>query len=75
MLQSVGSQGVRHESCLPMKETQDAGPVPGSGRSPGVGHGNPLQYSCLRNPMDGGAWQTIVQGVTEELDMMEQLNK
>ena len=57
MLQSMGSQGVRHESCLPMKETQDAGPVPGSGRSPGVGHGNPLQYSCLENSIDRGAWQ------------------
>ena len=37
--------------------------IPGSGRSPGKGNGNPLQYSGLENPMDRGAWQTIVQGV------------
>ena len=36
--------------------SRDPGPVPGSGRSPGEGKGNPLQYSCLENPMDGGAW-------------------
>ena len=34
----------------------DPGSIPGSGRSPGDGNGNPLQYSCLENPMDGGAW-------------------
>ena len=34
----------------------DPGSIPGSGRSPGEGNGNPLQYSCLENPMDGGAW-------------------
>ena len=34
----------------------DLGSIPGSGRSPGQGNGNPLQYSCLENPMDGGAW-------------------
>ena len=34
----------------------DLGSIPGSGRSPGEGNGNPLQYSCLENPMDGGAW-------------------
>ena len=40
--------------------------VPGSGRSPGEGNGNPLQYSCLENPMDGGAWwATLVHGVTK----------
>ena len=36
--------------------------IPGSGRSPGEGNGNPLQYSCLRNPVDRGAWQAIVLG-------------
>ena len=40
------------------------GPIPGSGRSPGEGNGNPLQNSCLRNPMNRGAWQAIVHGVT-----------
>ena len=43
----------------------DPGSVPGSGRSPGEGNGNPLQYSCLENPMDGGAWWATVQGVAK----------
>ena len=42
--------------------------IPGSGRSPGVGNGNPLQCSCLGNPMDRGAWQAIVPGVAKGLD-------
>ena len=41
----------------------DPGSIPGWGRSPGEGNGNPLQYSCLENPMDGGAWQATVHGV------------
>ena len=43
----------------------DWGLIPGSGRSPGEGNGNPLQYSCLENPTDGGAWQPTVHGVTK----------
>ena len=39
--------------------------IPGSGRSPGGGYGNPLQYSYLENPMDRGAWQAIVHGATK----------
>ena len=39
----------------------DAGSIPGSERSPGGGYGNPLQYSCMENPMDRGAWQAAVQ--------------
>ena len=42
----------------------DLGSLPGTGRSPGEGNSNPLQYSCLENPMDRGAWCTIVHGVT-----------
>ena len=42
---------------------QDASSIPESGRSPGGGHGNPLQYSCLENPMDRGAWWTTVHTV------------
>ena len=42
----------------------DLGLIPGLGRSPGEGNGNPLQYSCLENPMDGGAWWATVHGVT-----------
>ena len=43
----------------------DLGSIPGSGRSPREGHGTPLQYSCLENPMDGGAWWAKVHGVTK----------
>jgi len=43
----------------------DTGSVPGSGRSPGRGNGNPLQYSCLENSMDRGTWWAAVQGVTK----------
>ena len=43
----------------------DPGSIPGSGRSPGEGNGNPLQYSCLENPMEGGAWQATVHGVAK----------
>ena len=46
-------------------DTRDAGLIPGSGRSPGGGNGNPLQYSCLETPMDRGAWWAIVHGVTK----------
>ena len=42
----------------------DPGSIPRSGRSPGEGNGNPLQYSCLENPIDRGAWQVTVHGVT-----------
>ena len=46
----------------------DMGSIPGSGRSPAEGDGNFLQYSCLENPMDRGAWRATVHGVTKELD-------
>ena len=45
------------------------GSVPGSGSLPGEGNGNRLQYSCLGNPTDRGAWQAVVRGVSKELDM------
>ena len=44
------------------RDVRDVGLIPGSGRSPGGGHGNPVQYSCLENPMDSGGWQAIVIG-------------
>ena len=46
-------------------DTRDVGWITGLGRSPGEGHGNPLQYSCLENPMDRGSWQATVHGVTQ----------
>ena len=52
---------------------EDPGSFPGMGRSPGEGHGNPLKYSCLENPTDGGAWWATVHGVTES-DTTEQLH-
>ena len=52
----------------------DMGSIPGLGRSPEEGNGNPLQYSCLRNPIDRGAWWATVHGVRRESDMTEQLN-
>ena len=53
---------------------RDAGSIPGLGRCPGEGNGNPLQYSCLGNPIDRGAWQVTVHGFAKESDMTEQVN-
>ena len=47
-------------------DIRDAGLISGSGRCLGGGHGNPLQYSCLENPMDRGAWQVTVHGIAKE---------
>ena len=49
-------------------DVRDMGLIPGSGRSPGGGHGNPLQYSCLENPMDRGAWRATVHRVRVKHD-------
>ena len=57
---SLTVQLVSHLPC----NAGDLGSIPGLGRSPGAGHGNPLQYSCLENPVDRGAWQATVHGVT-----------
>ena len=77
MLQFMGSQRVGHnlvtEQGFPggseVKASAcnmgDLGSIPGSGRSPGEGNGNPLQYPCLENPMDRGAWKAAVHGVAE----------
>ena len=52
----------------------DVGLIPGLGRSPGVENGNPLQYSCLKNPKDRGAWWATVPEVAKELDTTERLS-
>ena len=49
--------------CYIFLDIRDAASVPGSGRSPGEGNGNLLQYSCLKNPRDRGAWLAIIHGV------------
>ena len=56
-----GGSEVKESSC----NVGDLGSIPGSGRSPGEGNGHPLQYSCLENPMDGGAWWATVHGVAK----------
>ena len=52
-------------------DARDAGSIPGSGGSPGEGNGNPLQHSCLGNPMDRGTWRATVNGETKESDTTE----
>ena len=54
-------------------DIRDTGSVPGLGRSPGGGRGNPLQYSCLENPLDGGAWQATVHGVAKSQTRQKRL--
>ena len=56
-----GGSEVKVSAC----NAGDLGSIPGSGGSPGEGNGNPLQYSCLENPMDGGAWWATVHGVAK----------
>ena len=55
-------------------DTRDVGSIPGSGRSPGGGHGNPLQYSCLKNPMDRGAWKATVHRVAKSCTGLKRLS-
>ena len=51
------------------------GSIPGLERSPGEGNGNPLQYSCLENPMEGGAWEATVHGVTKSRTQLSMVGK
>ena len=61
LLGSPGGAVVKNPSA----DALDSGSIPGLGRSPGEGNGNPLQYSCLGNPTDRGAWWATVRGVTK----------
>ena len=54
-------------------DARDMGSIPESGRSPGEGNGNPLQYSCPENPMDRGAWRAVVHGVAESRTRLSDL--
>ena len=67
----VASQAALVVKNLPVnvEVVRDMGLIPGSETSPGGGHGNPLQYSCLENPMDRGAWQATVHRVAKESDV------
>ena len=64
-----GGSDVKASAC----SAGDLGLIPGSGRSPGEGNGNPLQYSCLENPMDGGAWWATVHGVAKSWTRLSDL--
>ena len=55
-------------------DTRHVGLIPGLGRSPGRGNGNPLQYSCLENPMDRGAWRAMVHSLTKSQTWLERLS-
>ena len=55
-------------------DKRDTGSTPRLGRSPGGGHGNPLQYSCLENSMDRGVWQSTVHGVTKNRILLKRLS-
>ena len=56
------------------RDIRDAGSIPGSGRSLGGGHGNPLQHSCLENPTDRGAWRATVHRVPKSQTQVKQLS-
>ena len=58
----------------PPANAGDSGSIPGSGRSPGGGHGNPLQYSCLENPTDRGAWRATAHRVSKSQTRLKQLS-
>ena len=55
-------------------DVRDLGLIPGSGKSPGEGHSNPLQYSCLENPMDRGAWRVMVHRVTKSRTRLKRVS-
>ena len=70
------SQGSLEVKNLPANagDVRDVGSVPGLGRSPGGGHGNPLQDSCLENPMERGAWRATVHRVAQSQTLLKRLS-
>ena len=62
---SPGGTSGKEPACQRRLDIGDSGSLPGSGRSPGGKYGNPLQYSCLENPMDRGAWQAEIHTVAQ----------
>ena len=64
-----GGSEVKASAC----NAGDLGSIPGSGGSPGEGNGNPLQYSCLENPIDSGVWWAIVHGVSKSRTRLSDL--
>ena len=75
-LEGVGCPGGMPGKELPANtgDVRDVGLIPGSGRSSAGGHGNPLQYSCLENPTDRGAWWATVHGVTKSQTWLKRLS-
>ena len=65
-----GGSEVKASAC----NVGDLGSIPGSGRSPGEGNGNPLQYSCLENPMDGRTWWAVVHRVAKSQTRLSDFN-
>ena len=74
VLGALTGSTVLKESACNEGDTQVTGLIPGSRRFSGDGHGNPLRYSCLGNPMDGGAWWATVHGVTKSRAWLKQLS-
>ena len=70
-LKQIAGGSVGKESACNAGDMEYMGSIPGLGRLPGGEQGNPLQYSCLENSMDRGAWQATIHGVAKESDMTE----
>ena len=70
---SLGGPSDKEPACQ-CRRVRDAGSILGSGRSPGGGHGNPPQYSCLKNPMDRGAWRATIHWVAKNWTRLKLLS-
>ena len=66
-----GKEPACQPTCPPAGDVRDSGSITGLGKSPGEGHSNPFQYSCLENLIDRGAWWTTIHGVAKKLDTTE----